>query len=315
MQARKYIDMHTHTTNSDGMWGPEHVVEEALRNKVGFLALSDHNRTTDLSYLRKKHPDIALIDAAEFSCMYTHDDITQEVHVIGLGFDPNNSKIHDVIEKNQPDRRPYIQAILDRLSQIDIHIGTYDSLRNELSTCCTHFGRTQLAIKMHQLGYVNSVAEAFDEYIGEYGKRKAYVKCDLVYVSLQQCVEAIVSAGGVAVLCHLLNYRLGTEGERWLLQYFKSFAGSRGALETSYGMYSEEERQYLRTLADEFGLLHSAGSDFHAKEGDSLNHQFDSAQFQPILEALGYAPQIQSQGGECKENLESNAIITNQIKN
>lgn len=307
MQTKKYIDMHTHTTYSDGMWPPEQVIEEAIQDKIGFLALSDHNRTMDLSYLRKKYPDITLINAAEFSCMYSHDGITQEIHVIGLGFDPINSKIQDMIKKNQPDRRPYIQAILGKLDQLDIHLGSFDDLRNEFSTCA-HFGRTQLAMKMHQLGYVNSVAEAFDEYIGEYGKRKAYVKCDLVYVSLKQCVEAIVSAGGVAVLCHLLNYRLGTAGDRQLLQYFKSLAGSRGALETSYGMYSEEESQYLRTLGDEFELLHSAGSDFHAKEGDTLNHQFDSAQFQPILEALGYALQDQSQGGEygkCKENLGS----------
>lgn len=285
----EYIDFHTHTNLSDGLWTEEEVVSEAERCGIGVMAITDHNYTADLTQLRKKHPNIQLVQGAEISAMYTDPEgSTWEVHVVGLGFDPEHPAIVDVLSRNQVDHRPYVNAILKKLETFGMYLGTYDTLREEFPIT-KHIGRGVIAQKAVQLGYAKSSREFFEEYIGNFGKRKAYVKSPLQFIDLETCVNAILAAGGVAVLAHLFYYRRDEQSNRALVKRFKDLAGERGAMETSYSMYTETQREYLRTLADEFGLAHSAGSDFHAKEGDVLNHHFHRSQHLPLLQMLGCA--------------------------
>ena len=278
-----YIDLHTHTCLSDGNLTPEELLREAREAGIGILAITDHNSTEDLTAWRAAFPELTLIQGAEITCRY----LQHELHVVALGIDPENPRLRAVLAQNQPDRRPYLTAILDKLRNLGLDVGTYDELQ-AANPHSRHFGRMQIAREMVNLCYVNSADEAFDIYMGAHGQRLAYVANPLKYVSLEEAVEAILSAGGVPVLAHLYYYLLDSEGERALVRRFKELAGDRAAMEVEYAAYDRAQRDALKALADEFGLMHSCASDYHGNlEGETLAHCFDRALSGPLLKMLG----------------------------
>ena len=278
-----YIDLHTHTCLSDGNLTPEELLTAARAAGIGILAITDHNSTEDLTAWRAAFPELTLIQGTEITCRY----LEKELHVVALGIDPSNPKLRAVLAQNQPDRRPYLTAILDKLRNLGLDVGTYDELQ-AANPHSRHFGRMQIAREMVNRGYVNSADEAFDIYMGAHGQRLAYVANPLKYVSLEEAVEAILSAGGVPVLAHLYYYLLDAEGERALVRWFKELAGEKAAMEVKYAAYDRPQRDALKALADEFGLMHSCASDYHGNlEGETLAHGFDRALSEPLLEMLG----------------------------
>ena len=278
-----YIDLHTHSCLSDGSLTPAELLTAAREAGIGILALTDHNATADLEPLQAAFPDLTLIQASEITCRY----LDQELHVVALGIDPENPKLRAVLQNNQPDRRPYLSAILEKLRALGIDVGTYDELQ-AANPNSRHFGRMQIAREMQRRGYVATADEAFDVYMGAHGQRLAYVANPLKYVTLEEAVEAILDAGGVPVLAHLYYYLLDAEGERVLVRRFKELAGEKAAMEVHYAAYSPEQRAALGAIADEFGLMHSCASDFHGNLADeTLAHGFRREQCAPLLDALG----------------------------
>ena len=278
-----YIDLHTHSCLSDGSLTPLELLTAAREAGIGILALTDHNATADLKPLREAFPDLTLIQGAEITCRY----LDQELHVVALGIDPENPKLRAVLRNNQPDRRPYLSAILEKLRALGIDVGTYDELQ-AANPNSRHFGRMQIAKEMQRRGYVSTADEAFDVYMGAHGQRLAYVANPLKYVTLEEAVEAILDAGGVPVLAHLYYYLLDAEGERALVRRFKELAGEKAAMEVHYAAYTPAQRESLAAIADEFGLMHSCASDFHGNLADeTLAHGFRREQCAPLLNALG----------------------------
>ena len=278
-----YIDLHTHSCLSDGSLTPVELLTAAREAGIGILALTDHNATADLVPLQAAFPDLTLIQGAEITCRY----LDQELHVVALGIDPENAKLRAVLQNNQPDRRPYLSAILEKLGALGIDVGTYDELQ-AANPHSRHFGRMQIAKEMQRRGYVATADEAFDVYMGAHGQRLAYVANPLKYVTLEEAVEAILDAGGIPVLAHLYYYLLDAEGERALVRRFKELAGDRAAMEVHYAAYSREQRESLAAIADEFGLMHSCASDFHGNLADeTLAHGFGRELCAPLLDALG----------------------------
>ena len=278
-----YIDLHTHSCLSDGNLTPEALLTKARDAGIGILALTDHNATADLTALRAAFPELKLIQGAEITCRYA----AQELHVVALGIDPDHPAIRRVLARNNPDRRPYLSAILDKLRGLGLDVGTYDDIQ-AANPESRHFGRMQIAKEMQRRGYVATADEAFDVYMGAHGQRLAYVANPLEYVSLEEGVEAILAAGGIPVLAHLYYYLLDAEGERTLVRRFKELAGDKAAMEVHYAAYSQAQRESLAAIADEFGLMHSCASDFHGNlEGETLAHGFVRAQCAPLLKALG----------------------------
>ena len=278
-----YIDLHTHSCLSDGSLSPEALLTAARDAGIGILALTDHNATADLKPLQAVFPDLTLIQGAEITCRY----LDQELHVVALGIDPENAKLRAVLQNNQPDRRPYLSAILEKLRVLGIDVGTYDELQ-AANPHSRHFGRMQIAKEMQRRGYVATADEAFDVYMGAHGQRLAYVANPLKYVTLEEAVEAILDAGGVPVLAHLYYYLLDAEGERALVRRFRELAGEKAAMEVHYAAYTPAQRESLAAIADEFGLMHSCASDFHGNLAEeTLAHGFRREQCAPLLDALG----------------------------
>ena len=283
-----FVDFHVHTLRSDGVDSPETILAQARACGIGILAITDHNYALDPAPYTDAYPDIRLIQGCEFSSKYLNSKGQEkELHIVGLGFDPKHPLIQEVLRKNQPNREPYINAILAKLRELDIHVGTYEELIAEHPDSL-HVGRSHIAMKMHRLGYVSTPEEAFDEYIGGFGRRRAYVENPLTYVSPQECIHAIKEASGIPILAHLYYYQVEEAEQRELLCLFKSLAGDRGGMETDYAAYSPEQRANLRKLAKEYDLLPSAASDYHGKhKGETLAQGFKEEDFQALLSALG----------------------------
>ena len=282
-----FIDFHTHTTLSDGAYTPAQLCQMAQQAGIGSLAITEHNRTYDLTDLRRAFPALTLIEGVEISCRYTDSRGKEtEIHVVGLGFDRNNPKIQSLLARNQPDRRPYINAILERLRDCGIDLGSYDELC-KLTPSRQRVGRMDIAKLLMDRGFVSSVDESFDEYIGAHGKRRAYVPNPLQYVSIKDAVGAVVGAGGAAVLAHLYYYQLSDEENACLLRCFKALSGTAGAMEVFYSRYDARQRKQLQSLADQYGLMYSAASDFHGQdENETLANHFADTSCSELLHYL-----------------------------
>lgn len=283
-----YADLHTHSSLSDGVLKPMELIAHAHAAGIRILALTDHNDTQDLSQYRAAFPDMTLIQGAEITCLYRDSaGKDHEIHLVALGFDPGNERLQAMLRANRPDRRPYINAILAKLGELGINVGTYEDLQ-AANPDSNHFGRMQIAEEMVNRGYVQTINEAFDIYMGAHGRRLAYVANPLTYVRLNTAIECVLAAGGIPVLAHLYYYLMAELDARTLVQTVALLSRGRGAMETEYAPYTPEQRAALRSIADEYGLMHSCASDYHGKMvGETLAHGFRVEDCRPLLEALG----------------------------
>lgn len=187
------------------------------------MAITDHNYFDEniFNSLREQNQDIQFITGAEISCLY-YDSMGQEheLHVPALGFDPANEELKAVLAHNQPDRRPYVNRILDKLRDNSIDLGSYDEIKARYPDT-KYIGRMAIARCMYEEGYTSSIDESFDIYLSTHGEARAYVKNPLRFVSLKTAVSAILHAGGVATLGHLLYYKMDESENERLVKYFK----------------------------------------------------------------------------------------------
>ena len=267
-----YIDLHTHTNLSDGKLSPEELIHRAIAAGIRVLAITDHNAVQpELPRLRRQFPQIELVTGCEFSCR--EPDIVTEIHIVGLDFDADHPAIVLALQRNRLDRRPRVEAILKRLrEECGIDLGSYEQLLAE-NPGSKFVGRAHIAQKMFRLGFVESVDRAYEEYIGDFGMRRAFVEKNLAYIPMEDAVGAILAAGGIAILAHPLYYKL-TEAR---LEQLVAKAAALGcmAMEVEYPCYDEAQQVYLSEMALRHGLLHSAGSDYHGiREGDTLEQRY-----------------------------------------
>lgn len=285
----QYTDLHCHTTRSDGMYSPLEVVKQAKAGGVGVLALTDHNilAPDDLDDLSERAGGgIRLLRGCEMSCVFTFASGNKaEIHVVVLNYDTYAPALLAVSEHNRSfDREAYIGAILAKLRGCGIDLGNYHALREKYSQT-RRIGRMTLAAEMVERGFVNSVGEAFDEYIGAHGKRRAFVKNPVCYVPMEDAIAAALHDHGIPILAHLYYYRLTRSEEEELVAGFRRLAGPVGAMEVEYARYSPQQRAALRAMAEKYDLGCSAGSDYHGQDdGEHLQHRFPAAMAQALLQ-------------------------------
>ena len=271
----KYCDFHTHSTRSDGELSRSELIESAIQNNIGALAITDHNiEFDDLEVLQEQYPDIKLINGAEVSTLYTVPSTNEqrEIHIIAFDFD-NSEYFHELLYQNRFDSSDYVNRIIQKLREAGLNANfTYADLKAELNQ--EFIGRMAIARKLVYLGLVYSVEEALDEYIGDFGKRTAYVKPDVSkYIPMEMAVNEIKNANGIPILCHPYSYDFSEEQVVQLIQDFKNCGGL--AMETQYAVYTQQQREQLAKLANEYNLFQSAASDFHGRgKKGALDNQF-----------------------------------------
>ncbi|MBE5842863.1 MAG: PHP domain-containing protein [Butyrivibrio sp.] len=255
----KTVDLHTHSTASDGTYTPSELIDYAHEKGLSAIALTDHD-TVDglLEALERgeKYPDLEVIPGIEYSTVRNGKD----VHVVGLYINYTDENYKKSLQSFIDSRIERNRKMCQKLTDAGMPM-TYEELVEENPGAVitrAHFGRLLL-----KKGYTTSVKEAFDRFIGDHCP--CYVPREKI--TPQMAIEQILLAGGVPVLAHPVLYGLGRDAMNQLVSEVAD-AGVVG-IEAIYGTYTPQDERDMKALAEKYKLLISGGSDFH---GDNKPH-------------------------------------------
>ncbi|RLB07553.1 MAG: phosphoesterase [Deltaproteobacteria bacterium] len=260
------VDLHVHTTASDGTMSPAEVVRYAKEKGLRAIAITDHDTIEGLDEgIREgKVQKLEVIPGLELSVDYPKGTM----HLLGYYIDPDCSQLVEKLMVVQKARSERNFKMLKKLQELGIEVGL-----SELKRVAGHgqIGRPHFAQIMVQKGYVNSFQEAFDHFLRKGGP--AYV--EKFKFSPEEAMRIIVEAGGVPVLAHpfTLNQLNKRELEELILELKEK--GLEG-IEVYYPDHTVQQREFYRYLAEKHGLFISGGSDFHGqtKEGVELGEGY-----------------------------------------
>ncbi len=246
------IDLHVHTTASDGTMSPKEVVSLATMLGLKAIALTDHDTMDGLQEAGETAElmGISVVPGIEISSDYRG----KEVHILGYFLDPDAQKLKDYMAWVRRSRRTRNEKIIEKLQKKGYSI-TLEQLESEFPGAV--LGRPHIARKLVELGAVHSVKEAFRRYLDT--GRSCYVPRE--YIPFVDGAKLIRDCGGVAVLAHPLQYGF-TKSELEALVKAAVDAKFTG-MEILYTGYTQGDIQKLYDLAEEYTLLPTGGSDFH----------------------------------------------------
>ena len=255
------IDLHMHTTLSDGRLTPEELVGLLDRQGVDVAAVTDHDSTEGLDAAiaaAERYPRLRLIPGIEISADHPTDP-KSDVHVLGYFLDYHDDAFQERLQAFRDDRAYRGQRIVQRLGEQGYAVAWERVL--EIAGKAG-VGRPHIAQALVERGYIKTVKEAFNGLLNDEGT--AFVGRS--HISIAESVELIASVGGVAVLAHPLY----VPGYEELIPQLASF-GIVG-FEVHYGEWAPEQRKSLARLAERYGMLPTGGSDYHAMghEGEHL---------------------------------------------
>jgi 3',5'-nucleoside bisphosphate phosphatase len=244
------IDLHIHSTASDGSLSPGAVATAARAGGLHVIALADHDTVGGVLAAQAAGAGfVHVIPAIELS---THHE-TGEMHVLGYYVDPLQPDLVHYGERASRAREVRMREMIDRLGAIGIHVG-FDEVLAAAGPRPDSIGRPHLARALVQRGYVQSVGDAFDRYIGDRGL--GYVPNRLI--SPVQAFEIVHRAGGVAVWAHPRADLLEPE-------LLRLRAEGLDGLECYRPRCSPAESQRIAELAARHGLFVTGGSDWHGE--------------------------------------------------
>ncbi len=246
------IDLHTHSTASDGVLPPASLVARAVERGVRVLALTDHDTTAGLVAARRSAQlkGVVLISGVEVSVTWAG----RTFHIVGLGVDAENALLQRGLTKLRSARLQRAQEmarLLERVGLEDAWEGVRRLAQGDV------VGRAHYARLLVLRGLVTDPSEAFHRYLSR--GRPGYVQAQ--WVSLDEAVGWVHQAGGFAVLAHPLQYRYPRAFLRRMVAAFATAGGD--ALEIVTGGSTAEQISTAAAYARRLGLAGSLGSDFH----------------------------------------------------
>lgn len=245
------LDLHCHSTFSDGALTPRELLRRAHDARIDVLALTDHDTCAGLQALRAANSyGIRLVPAIEFSSLWNKI----EVHVVGLDIDPDSPAFLSAVNQQQNARQRRAETIAESLRKR----GLPDLLPRALAFAGDgSVGRPHFARALIAHGVVDKPEQAFKRYLGR-GKAG---DVRVFWANLKTVVDWIRTAGGIPVLAHPNKYSLTRTRLIHLLSEFKDAGGL--AMEVVSGQQSPEVTRHLAKLCNDHQLLASSGSDFH----------------------------------------------------
>ncbi len=256
MNALLNADLHCHSVVSDGTLTPEALAERAQANGVELWALTDHDEVGGQHRARAaaQAQGMKYLTGTEISVTFAG----QTVHIVGLGFDPDNVALVEGLRRTRGGRGERAQEMSEGLAKVGIR-GAYEGalkyVGNPELISRTHFARFLV-----ESGVCKDTPEVFRKYLTE-GK-PGFVPHR--WARLQDAVQWITGAGGMAVIAHPARYGFTPNEEYALITEFMAHGG-RG-IEVVTGSHSAQEAQRYAQTALEFGLAASRGSDFHSPD-------------------------------------------------
>lgn len=225
-------------------------------NGVEMIALTDHDTLEGLPDARKAAEQHAmrLINGVEISIEWGGI----QVHIVGLNFNEQDQTLVDGLQQirsGRIDRARRMSAELEKIGILNCFDGAMRHAKNPALISRSHFARYLV-----EIGICKDVRSVFDAYLVP--GRPGYV--DHRWASLEQAVEWVTGAGGIAIVAHPVRYKLSRAEMRKFLEEFRDLGGK--AIEVVSGSQSLDSANLYAALAREYGLMASCGSDFHGPE-------------------------------------------------
>lgn len=243
------VDLHTHSTFSDGTTTPEELVHTALKRGIQILALTDHDTMdgTARAHAVAQEHNLRFVYGVEVStCEHDH------LHFTGYQIDVNDAAFQQFLANNRTARQGRIRQIIKQLQAAGVGITEEDVFSRAANTV----SRAHVADALQRKGFAQSRQAAFKQYLLE--GQPGYVPA--IGTTAVEVIQRIKKAGGLAVIAHP-----GMVTEHWNFPAWVE-AGLDG-IEVYYPAHSFAMRQELTYLANRYGLLITAGSDFHGPTG------------------------------------------------
>lgn len=254
------IDIHCHSTASDGSLSPEELVQRAHNLQVNVLALTDHDTLAGIVPAKQAAEGLqggvplSIVSGIELSCRWH----SFEIHILGWHFDPEHPQLVNLVAQQTAARRERAAHILQRLDARGVKAEHLQGVWVQQQDPNKLVTRKHIADALLAGGYVKNLDEAFARYLGK--GQSAYVQP--AWCTIEQAVDAIQAAGGEAGIAHPLAYAMSSKWLKRLVTDFKLAGGH--AIEVSSGQQAPQQRAQLAQLANDFELMASAGSDFHS---------------------------------------------------
>ena len=250
----RYVDLHLHSTASDGTYTPAELA--GLASKAGLLAaaITDHDTVAGAEEFLRECEKLGIEGAAgvEISARFR-----TEMHILGLFVDYKNEEFIKSLSELKNARAERNRRVLEKLTDDGFDVAPEDITGQKEGGSLDNVGRAHIASALVNKGYVSSVQEGFDKYLSKgckyYVPRKTYPP--------KESIELIKKAGGVAVLAHPIFITKDPSELREILSELKGF-GLAG-VESYYSEYTEDYTRLCLDMCRELRLLPSGGSDFH----------------------------------------------------
>jgi len=244
------VDLHTHSTASDGVYSPSELLQRAHGVGLQVLALTDHDSTNGVeeAIQAAQEFNITLIPGIEINT----DGSGGEVHVLGYFPEYHRAAFQAALQVLRDARVRRGERMVERLNEQGVHI-SWERVRQ---LAHGSVGRPHIAEALIEDGYVKTMPEAFDKYLCT--GCPAYVP--RYKLTVEDAIHLIASANGLPVVAHPADLLNSGQLRSWLPRLCK--IGLVG-LETYYGQYTPETVSELRRLADQYQLIPTGGSDFH----------------------------------------------------
>ena len=249
-------DLHCHSVVSDGTLSPEALAARAKANGVELWALTDHDEVggQHRAAVAAKAQGMKYLTGTEISVTF----IGHTVHIVGLGFDPDNAKLLYGLRQTRGGRTERAIEMSESLAKVGIK-GAYEGALKFVSNP-ELISRTHFARFLVESGVCKETNEVFRKFLTE-GK-PGFVAHK--WANLKDAVTWITGAGGMAVIAHPARYKFSANEEFALFTEFKSHGGQ--GVEVVTGSHTAAEYQIYAETAREYGLAASRGSDFHSPE-------------------------------------------------
>lgn len=268
-----HIDLHTHSTASDGQYTPSELIQLAIAKDIKYFALTDHDTVSGISEavsasekynkaLVDNNLSLSEIEKRRFDFIpgieiSTHDGC--EIHILGLNIDYKNPKLLEACNQymeERDNRGPRIQKYMLEKKNIKIDLGEVAELAGDGS-----LGRPHFAKWLVNHNYVRSIQEAFDRYLNS---PEFHMATDRTLPSPQEAIALIHEAGGIAVLAHPGLLKMGRKWQESLISELVS-SGLDG-IEACYYKHTFIQTKNYKKIAQKYNLFISYGSDFHGEK-------------------------------------------------
>lgn len=257
----KLIDLHVHSTASDGTLTPSELALYAKEKGLSAIALTDHDTIDGVAECQAKGLEIGLtvVPGIEFSA----DFFGKEVHMLGYYIDPDYKPFNNKLNSLIAARENRNQEMLDKLTALGCPL-TMEEVMKDLDEN-TVLTRAHVAKALLEKGYIATRDEAFSRYIGD-GKPAFVPKKRF---TTKECIDLIHEAGGLAVLAHPLLYGYDKKDMTGILKGLQ-LEGLDG-VECIYSTHTKDDTSHLLQVCKNLNLLPTGGSDFHGQNKPNLD--------------------------------------------